>query len=277
LRGAKHAGTPIRIAHIRSVLPQGFSIVNPALKLVRNLVVLWGRYWLSQYATNICGVSEAALDERFPQWRKDGNFSVWTLGIDPEEFRRSTRNGLDQERKIIISVGSFIPQRGQHLLLQAYSRVLEGLPQTRLLLVGEGRRLNYCKRLAVKMGLNDKLEFRGLCNNIPELLEKSDIFVSFAAAEGLPNALLEAQSSGLPVVASDIPPHREALSPVAHPFLFPRDRIPLAAERIIRILNDSELYKKLSDAGREHVIKQYNSKVTLKVLEEMYVKSLAER
>jgi glycosyltransferase involved in cell wall biosynthesis len=271
LRAAKHAGVPIRIAHIRSSLSQGFTIQNPVLRLGRNFIMVWGRNWLLKYATNILGVSAAALDARFPRWEKKDRFSFWTLGVDTQKFSPSSRR--DNKRKdkyVLISIGSFIPQRRQDLILQIYSLVLEKIPGARLVLIGEGERLDVCRGLVRSLGLNDGVDFLGLREDVPELLHKADVFVSCSEAEGLPNVLLEAQASGLPVVASDIPPHREAIPEVAHQLLFRHNDLQRAADNIVRILNETQLYGKLSEAGREHMCKHYDSRKNLPKLEEMY-------
>jgi glycosyltransferase involved in cell wall biosynthesis len=130
--------------------------------------------------------------------------------------------------------------------------------------------LQSCIALAKRFGIYDRVDFLGLREDIPDLLHKADLFVSCSEAEGLPNVLLEAQASGLPVVASDIPPHREALPRATHAFLFKHNDIQTAADNIVRILSEPQLYRRLSEAGREHVCKHYDSRKTLPKLEEMY-------
>jgi len=271
LRAAKYAGVSVRIAHIRSSLPQGFTIQNPVLRLGRNFIMAWGRYWLKKYATHILGVSGATLDARFPRWRNRERFSLWTLGVDTRKFcPPEARFNESGKSPALISVGSFIPQRRQDLLLQIYKEVTKEVPGTRLVLVGEGERLQSCITLAKRLGIYDRVDFLGLREDIPGLLHGADMFVSCSEAEGLPNVLLEAQASGLPVVASDIPPHREALPEGAHRFLFSHDDIQGAAGNIVQILNEMPLYRRLSEAGREHVCEHYDSRKTLPKLEGMY-------
>ena len=277
LRAAKYAGVPVRVAHIRSSLPQGFTIQNPILRLGRNVVVGWGRYWLTKYATHILGVSVAALDARFPQWKNEKKFSFWTLGVDTRKFAPPDARLNERGKSLaLISVGSFIPQRRQDLLLQIYAAVLEKIPGARLVLVGEGERLDVCRGLVRSLGLNDGVDLLGLREDVPELLHKADVFVSCSEAEGLPNVLLEAQASDLPVVASDIPPHREALPVMAHAFLFKHHEIKSAADNIVRILNETQLYRRLGEAGRDHVCEHYDSRKTLPKLEEMYLRWVEE-
>ena len=277
LRGAKHAGVSVRIAHIRSSLPQGFTIQNPFLRLGRNFIMTWGRYWLKQNATYILGVSKASLNARFPQWKNSGKFSLWTLGVDTQKFIPSSdKSNCRQESPVIINIGSFIPQRRQDLLIQIYEKVLQSIPGTRLNLVGDGERLQSCIAVAKRLGIDDRVDFLGLREDIPDLLHGADIFVSCSEAEGLPNVLLEAQASGLPVVASDIRPHREALPEEAHQFLFGHDDLRGAADNIVRILNEAQLYGRLSEAGRVHVCEHYDSRKNLPKLEEMYLRWVEE-
>ena len=217
------------------------------------------------------GVSAAALDARFPQWRNKGKFSLWTLGVDTRKFSPSSSRGNKcQEKLVLISIGSFIPQRRQDLLLQIYALVLEKIPGSRLVLVGEGMCFEKCKALSQELSIYNRVDFLGLRDDIPDLLQMADIFLSCSEAEGLPNVLLEAQASGLPVVASDIPPHREALPEVAHELLFQHNNLQGAANNIIRVLNDPQLYNRLSRAGRQYMVKHYDAKKSLEKLQEMY-------
>ena len=238
----------------------------------------WGRHWLLKSATHILGVSGSALDARFPKRENEDRFSIWSLGVDTRKFcPPDARFSKIGKGPALISVGSFIPQRRQDLVLRIYALVLEIIPEAKLLFVGEGERLKSCKALTKRLGVYDCVDFLGLREDIPDLLHEADIFVSCSEAEGLPNVLLEAQASGLPVVASDIPPHREALHDMAHRFLFTHDDIQGAADNIVRVLNDPGLSDELGRAGRQFVVEHYDAKRNLKKLEEMYLSWVSER
>ena len=276
LRGAANTRVPVRIAHIRSSLPQGFRLKNPALKIGRDGVMMWGRHWLVKYATHIMGVSAASLNSRFKEWRSLSKCYLWTLGVDVSKFGFSIREKDLNDGPVLIQVGSFIPQRRHDLALRIFSLVCAQKPDARLFFVGEGERLQACRNLAEDLGLTDRVKFLGLRDDIPELLSKADVFLSCSEAEGLPNVVLEAEASGLPVVASDIPPHREALCDTAHQFLFRHDDIQGAVDNVLKILNDPDLYGELRRAGRQFVVEHYDAQTNLKRLEEMYLRWVEE-
>ena len=196
---------------------------------------------------------------------------MWTLGVGVNRFTYSPEtDSVAGKHPVLINVASFSPQKRQDLVLRIFGLICAQKPDTRLMLVGEGDRLEFYRNLTEDLGLMDRVEFLGLRDDIPELLNKADLFLSCSEAEGMPNVVLEAEASGIPVVASDIAPHREALCDTAHRFLFRHDNIQGAADNVVKVLNDQELYEELSRAGRQFVVERYDAKKNLKKLEEMY-------
>ena len=63
----------------------------------------------------------------------------------------------------------------------------------------------------------------------------------------------------------------KALPVITHAFLFKDNDVQSAADNVVRILNEMQLYRRLSEAGREHVCKRNDSKKNLPKLEEMYL------
>ena len=112
-------------------------------------------------------------------------------------------------------------------------------------------------RLGPELGVSDAVDFLGPRERteIPALLRSARVFLYCSESEGLPNVLLEAQATGLPVVATDIPAHREVLSPTLHPYLFNPGELDQAATKITEILTKSDLAKTLGEAGRAYVIR----------------------
>lgn len=278
LRGASRAGAPVRIAHYHSSASIGRGLGESLPQsIARNIVDTWGAYWIRKYATNVLGVSQTALDARYPEWRTDSEkCMVWTAGVDTEKFKPRGEKQFSAVPRLVY-VSSFQDIKRQDLAITILGKVREKYPQARLKLVGEGATKKYCEDFAAKNNLADSVDFTGLRNDIPEILNTSDIFISCSELEGLPSVVLEAQAAGLPVIATDIPQHREALAPELRPFLFKHNEIDLAAYNIIKIFGDSKLYADLSLKSREYVLKYFSVYHTLDRLQSLYCKWVESR
>lgn len=276
MRGAAHAGVPVRIAHIRDMGIMGAEAdKNALIKAGRLVVTGWGRHWVRRHATHIVAVSQAALDARWPEWRNGSNrFHVWTAGVDIERFLPESNGKWSETNPVIICVGNFfLRSKRQDIGVQILANVRTLLPGVRLVFVGTGKYESECRDLARKLGVSEAVDFIGprKRSEIPALLQSASVFLHCSESEGLPNVLLEAQAMALPVVATDIPAHREALPRAVHPYLFESADMGQAAAKVVEILTKPDLAKALGQAGREYVTKKYDSSMCLKILEGHYI------
>jgi glycosyltransferase involved in cell wall biosynthesis len=90
------------------------------------------------------------------------------------------------------------------LLLNALVGVLARFPNTRAVFVGDGPRRPQFESQASSLGIGDRVDFLGMRRDVERLLNAADAFVLATDYEGMPNAVLEAHASGLPVVGSDV-------------------------------------------------------------------------
>jgi starch synthase (maltosyl-transferring) len=112
--------------------------------------------------------------------------------------------GVPGDRQVITFVGRLHRQKGIDWLLQIMPDVFAALPLHDLLIVGVGPQQQRLKRLANSLGISHRVHFAGWCDNVAGVLKASRLFVMPSRWEGMPNALLEAMASGLPVVATDV-------------------------------------------------------------------------
>lgn len=106
------------------------------------------------------------------------------------------------EGRILISMGREDVVKGFWHLIKAFALVHGKLPDTKLMIIGKGEFTAY-RELAGKLGIDDAVYFTGLRKNPYPYLKKGSLYVLTSYYEGFPNAMVEAMSMGLPVIATD--------------------------------------------------------------------------
>lgn len=130
------------------------------------------------------------------------------INIDNFAFDIAARQRIRREFGIgdvllIGHVGSFTHQKNHRFILRVFCEVRNRIPEAKLLLVGDGDLLGKTEKLAERLGIREQVIFAGVRTDVPALLSAMDAFLFPSLHEGLPLTLIEAQTSGLPVVASD--------------------------------------------------------------------------
>ena len=110
---------------------------------------------------------------------------------------------LKSERKVILSVGRFVHQKGFDLLLDAFGGIADGFPDWDLCILGDGPLLEQFQKQKHQLRIKSQIFYPGRVGNLTDWYTRADIFVLPSRFEGFPNALVEAMSYGLPVVSAD--------------------------------------------------------------------------
>ena len=132
------------------------------------------------------------------------------VGVDVERFRTPQGDpaalrssfGFTPEDYVLISVGELSVRKNHEAAIRALAKA--GNPRLKYLIVGNGDLEGYLKELVAELKLQEQVIFAGYRNDIRDLLHVADGFVFPSLQEGLPVALMEAMSAGLPVVCSSI-------------------------------------------------------------------------
>ena len=128
--------------------------------------------------------------------------------VDPPEWRQ--RLGIPEDAVVVLGVGRMVTKKGFHVLLDEVEGLLSTHPSVHLVLGGSGDRLEEFQERT--NALRDRVHLPGVVyrDSLPDLYRSADVFVLPAVhdrqgnVDGLPNVILEAMASGLPVVASGI-------------------------------------------------------------------------
>ena len=122
-----------------------------------------------------------------------------------EEVRKQKRVELGVEDKFVIGhVGRFNLQKNHEFLVKRFADFAKTNEDAILVLIGNGELQEKIKEMAKEYGIETKVKFLGLREDIPQLLQAMDLFLFPSLFEGLPVTLVEAQAAGLPCVISDM-------------------------------------------------------------------------
>lgn len=112
----------------------------------------------------------------------------------------------DGEReKRIVSAGRIVPVKNHELLIRAFARFSEEFPEYILELYGKGPKEAELQELVSRLGVEEKVFFRGFSDRVQEEINKAAMYVLSSDYEGISNSLLEAIALGVPVIATDCP------------------------------------------------------------------------
>ena len=175
-------------------------------------------------------------------------------------------------------IARFVEKKGHKYALEAFSKVLKFNPKTKLILVGDGPLLEEIKSLSREMNIQNNIEFLGKVptSQLPELYRSADIYLlpsvtsSDGDTEGTPVSLLEAQSTGIPVVStlhSGIP---EAVVDGKSGFLAKEKDSQELADKLILLLKNPRLREKMGKEGHKFVQENYDKKTQAEKLLYLY-------
>ena len=175
--------------------------------LIKRLLVHFFRYIWVFVVTDFFACSDEA---GYFFFRKKYKYKIINNAIEPECYifngisRINIRNNLSlAENAFVIGyVARFTKQKNHKFLLDIFRHILEKNNNSYLLLIGDGKLMENTKKYAVAMNIMQNIIFFGLADNANELYSAMDIFVFPSLYEGLPIVGIEAQCSGLPVIAS---------------------------------------------------------------------------
>lgn len=180
------------------------------------------------------------------------------------------REHLHLPHKIIfIFVGYLIYRKDPITVLKGFINA-ENKSNLHLLMIGDGPLMENCKKIAQN---HSNISFMGNQPETLKFLNASDYYISAAYSEGLPTSVMEALGCGLPVILSDIKPHRELISKIPDlDYTFPVNNPQILSKQINSIVLKD--YQSLSRKSREIIDESFNSTLMAQQYQKLYIKYL---
>ena len=161
----------------------------------------------------------------------------------------------------VLSVGRFVEKKAPYLTILAFKKVLERLPEARLVMVGAGLLHDVCSKLIKALHVEHAVELKGIVDHagVAALMQESRVFVQHSLVpasgdtEGTPVAILEAGAAGLPVVSTRHAGISDAVIHGKTGFLVNEGDIDAMAEYLYQLLANPELASEMGKNSREYI------------------------
>lgn len=230
----------------------------------------------SSVTDKIICVSERAKKQALEEGIRPDKIIVIPNGIpliDPNPNTRKRKRseiGLADSNFAILNVGRLVPEKAQHLLIEAASNVTEIKPETRFFIAGEGPFHEALQNQILERNLQTKVKLLGARTDIPELLQAADLFVLFSETEGMPISLMEAMAAGLPVIASALEGMSELIEDNISGRLIPFGNVPKLAETILQLIDHPELRMNLGMNAKQTIRDSFTIEKSCQIYEKVF-------
>src|SRR3989338_4017145 len=226
-------------------------------RLARRLFPCWG--------DGVIAISQAVQDHLHNDFYVPlSKIRIIHTGIEVARFPAVNDNlRLEQKKKYNFGKGPVIgviarlnEEKGHQFLVRAMSEVIKVFPKAKLVIVGDGREKARLKNLVQELKLESNVEFMSVVSSTVSILLAFDIFVLPSLSEGFGISLMEAQVTGLPVIASCVGGIPDFVKQGETGILVPPGDSPSLAEAIIDLLKNPQKAAALGVQAR-HAIKNY--------------------
>jgi glycosyltransferase involved in cell wall biosynthesis len=203
-------------------------------------------------------------------------------GIDISKFDSKTKVDNVRERfkipenhTIVGTVAAMVGHKDYPTLLQAASLVIQQIPKVTFLAVGDGKDFDSIMRLSQQLKLGERFIFTGFQQNVGSFLKSFDIFVMASKMEGLGTSILDAQSVGLPLIATRTGGIPEIVHHTQNGLLVPPQDPAALAVAIIELISNESKRISLGRKAKENV-RNFSIDKTIEVTLRLYGELLNE-
>jgi glycosyltransferase involved in cell wall biosynthesis len=165
-----------------------------------------------------------------------------------------------------------VPEKGLSYLLYAMPSILSKIPKMELVLIGDGPIKSQLIQIIIKLKIKENVKFLGSLDRqeLADFLPQSCVFVFPSLREGMPLALLEAVSCGLPIVASNIPGISDIITDGVNGYLVPSKNPKMLSSNILKLLYEEKLRDALGTNSRQTALEKFSLDVAMLRVSNLY-------
>jgi len=258
----KILGIPKIIGSVRgSLTGTGFKSLSPLKK------------WVSLHWTDILIVNAKAIFQEL----KCKNIPIKKIIYIRNGIEKSSgpKQDCSDTNPIICTIGNLRKNKNHSLFIRIMKKVISQIPNAEGWIIGqpvddEPHQKSKLESEIKSYNLEEKVKLMGFKSDIKSLLKESSVFVLPSISEGHPNTILEAMAEGVPVVASNVGGIPEIIQDGENGYLLKHTDEHGFVETIVRLLNISNIWHRISQNGLSKIETQYNSFLIKKQLNDLY-------
>ena len=208
-------------------------------------------FWKKASALVACS---EGLKERALRFMPSVSIEVIPNGVELDRFFPAETVGKSKTLRLL-TVGRLSVTKRIDMLIDAVEILHRTACKLHLRIVGGGKLEKQLRKIVTEKELTDVVEITGRMDSekMPEVYRQNDIFISASMQEGMSNAMLEAMSSGLPIVTTRCEGLTELID--GNGLIVEQDKVEEIAKAVKRLADDTELYKRMSTAARKQAEK----------------------
>jgi colanic acid/amylovoran biosynthesis glycosyltransferase len=207
---------------------------------------------------------------------------IFRTGIPLDEFSFRERTFPQNGKWRFVQAGRLIRKKGWPTTLRAFAIFLQRHSNSTLMIAGEGPLLDELKSLARELRIDRSVLFVGFASQtrLREIFYESHIFLHPSETgddgnqEGIPNSMLEAMASGLPIFATTHGGIPEAIENGRSGMLVPERDYEALGRALLEVVEDRALLVQLAKAGAEVVARKFEQRSQVRKLEDIYLQTI---
>ncbi|HLO78545.1 MAG TPA: glycosyltransferase [Magnetospirillum sp.] len=165
---------------------------------------------------------------------------------------------IPDDAPMVLGVFRLAPEKRPLLFIEVVARLRRAVPNVHAVICGTGALEGECRRRAEQLGIAGAVAFMQAVQNVAAVMRAGTLLLHVSEFEGTPNALLEAQAQGLPVVCTRTGGSEEALAPELADYALDPDDVDGLVGSCLRLLSDASLRDALGDRARAHVLEHHS-------------------
>jgi glycosyltransferase involved in cell wall biosynthesis len=248
---------------------------------IKNFIYQTLEKWSAKKCHKIYAVAQAMIDQCIEKnIAPTEKYRVVYSGMELESFLENRDNialkqklNIPENSPVIGAVARLFPLKGYDFLIEITAKLVEQIPNLRVVIVGDGILRDELEKQIADLGLSQNFIFVGLVkpDEVSEYLKIIDVLVHLSLREGLPRAVVQALASGKPAIGFNLDGTPEVIINDKTGYIAEVGDIDRIYEYTLKLIKNPELAKELGRNGRELVKEKFDWRYMCDCLEKDYV------